>query len=354
MKKRINHLITCSLLATLLIATLVISGCGGSSGGSGGTGGSGGSTGVAGSYCFVCNTGDNTLGAISLNNNSYKEIALSNGAADKSPIAVGSAPSGVSVDPKNTVAIVTNRNANNISVVNILNLVQVATLDVSQQPLGVQYSPIFDSFAGLANYGSGTISIINSTAGYVTNEFNVGGNPVAVCVSNDGLTTYVTNTNLTVSVLNMAGTSPTLGTPIPNAGDGGIDMDVNSAYLYVANSTTNSVSRIDVNNTSNVVNIPVGNLPNDVACSPKDASKIYITNGNDNTVSVLSGGSSTVITTINVGTAPDGITFSPDGTKAFVANSGSNSVSIIDASTNSVSATIQVGSTPTAVGTTPW
>jgi len=354
MTKRLLHPVTCTILAALLLSCLVLTGCGGSSSSSGSSGGSGSSSSTTGSYCFVCNTGDNTVGAISLKDNSYKSIALADGSGEKSAIAVGSAPSGVSVDGKNTLALVTNRNSNTISLINILNMVQVATADVGTQPYGVQYSPIYDSFACLANYGSGTLSVLNSTTGYVTNDFNVGGNPVAICVSNDGLTTYATNTNLTVSVLNMSGTAPTLGTAIPNIGDGGIDMDANSAYLYVVNSTTNSVTRVAVKDTTQTLSIPVGNGPFDLACCPTDASKIYVTNTNDNTVSVLSGGTNTVITTIAVGTSPRGVTFSPDGTKAYVANSGSNTVSIINTSTNSVSTTINVGTNPTAVGTTPW
>ncbi|MHC9543731.1 MAG: YncE family protein [Vulcanimicrobiota bacterium] len=354
MRKGIRHLINSSLLAALLIATIALSGCGGSSGSGGTSGGSGSSTGVAGSYCFVCNTGDNTLGAISLTDNSYKSIELKGGSTEKSAIAVGSTPSGVSVDAKNSVAVVTNRGANTISIVNIVNLAQVAVLDVGQQPLGVQYSPIYDSFAGLANFGSGTIDILNSTTGYVTYEFTVGGNPTAICISNDGLTTYATNSNLSMSIINMSGGEPSVTGNIPNIGDGGIDMDANSAYLYVANSTVNGVTRVNVNSTSTTLNIPVGNNPNDVACSPKDANKIYVTNGNDNTVSVINGGTNTVTSTIAVGTTPKAVVFSPDGSKAYVANSGSNSVSIINTSTDSVAATVSVGSYPTALGTTPW
>jgi len=353
MKKGISHLIRSTLLAALLVATLAISGCGGSTS-SGGTSGTGSSTGVAGSYCFVCNTGDNTLGAISLTDNSYKSIELKGGSAEKSAIAVGSTPSGVSVDAKNSVAVVTNRGANTISIVNIVNLVQVAVMDVGQQPLGIRYSPIYDSFAGLANYGSGTVDILNSTTGYVTHELTVGGNPVAICVSNDGLTTYSTNSNLSMSVISMSGGNPSIIATVPNIGDGGIDMDANSSFLYVANSTVNGVTRVNVNSTGTTMNIPVGNTPNDVACSPTDANKIYVTNGGDNTVSVINGATSTVTATIAVGTTPKAVVFSPDGSKAYVANSGSNTVSIINTSSNTVGATVGVGSNPTALGTTPW
>ena len=154
---------------------------------------------------------------------------------------------------------------------------------VGASPTAVVFTPDANQ-AYLVNYGSNSVSVINTANRYVTKTVTVGTFPTAVAVSPDGTRAYVSNGNSTVSVINTA---------------------------------TNTV--VDT------ISLGSGGGANGVAVSP-DGTLLYVTR--DTTVSVLDVATKTVVATVPVGTAPMGVAVGSDGA-ASVANRGSNTASVI-------------------------
>jgi YVTN family beta-propeller protein len=343
------------LPALMIIAMMVLAGCGGTGSSGNGVSGSGGiPTSTTARYAYVTNFGDGNVGQINLSDNSYKSVeATAEGGTDK-PITVQTGCWGLSVEPKANVLMVSNRTNNNLSMVNIYNAVEVAYLAVGSNPQGVKYSPIFDSFAAIANNGDGTVSFFNAKIGNIDNVVSIGGKPVQLTITPDGNKVFVTNENNTMTVIDSAGLTPAIATSFDNFGNGGIDIDMNGTYVYAAKSDSNLVSRINAATYGDRTTIAVGQSPWGVACNPKDASVLYVTNNGSNTVSVIDCNTATVSATISVGTQPTGVCFTPDGSKAFVCNNGSNTVSVIDTASKTVTTTVSVGNKPTCVTTLPY
>jgi YVTN family beta-propeller protein len=179
-------------------------------------------------------------------------------------------------------------------------------------------------FAYIANWGSNSVSVIDTATNTVSATVNVGNYPVGVAVNPDGTKVYVTN--------NM-GSYPNL-----------------QSIVSVIDTATNKVT----------ANISLGNnpFPADVAVSP-DGTKVYALNNMGNypslqsIVSVIDTATNTVASTVKVGLNPLGLDINPDGTKVYVTDPEGKTVSIIDTATNTVSATVNVGGTPTGVAVSP-
>ena len=263
-------------------------------------------------------------------------------------------------------------------------------ITVGDAPFGVAVSPD-GSRAYVTNYGSGTVSVINTANNTVGSPITVGSFPVGVAVSPDGSRAYVTNLGSGHGVGDQHGDQHGVGSPI-TVGDcpTGVAVSPDGSRAYVANYGSDTVSVI--NTATNTRRFPdhrrdlpgwgggvpgwvprlrhqprlrhgVGDQHGDqhggrfpdprrgppvgVAVSP-DGSRAYVTNYGSGTVSVINTGNNTVGSTITVGTQPFGVAVSPDGSRAYVTNYGSGSVSVINTATDTV-----VGS-PITVGNGPW
>ncbi|MCB0573626.1 MAG: beta-propeller fold lactonase family protein [Saprospiraceae bacterium] len=147
--------------------------------------------------------------------------------------------------------------------------------------------------AYVANFGSNTVSVINTATNTVTATINVGTNPYGVSVSPDGTKVYVTNNgDNTVSVISTA---------------------------------TNAVT----------ATITVGDAPRGIIVSD-DSRRVYVANYGSDNVSVINALNNMVMATVAVGDGPIGVDVSPDG-KVYVANNNAGTISIINTSDNMVS-----------------
>ena len=224
-----------------------------------------------------------------------------------------------------------------------------ATIPVGSDPHGVAVAA--NGRAYIANYGAGTVSVIDTSLNLVTATISVGNGPYGVAVAANG-NAYVTNYLAgTVSVID---TSLNLGTATiavengPYGGPYGVAVAANG-NAYVTNPDAAAVSVIDTSSNTVTATIPVGTGPYGVAVAAN--GNAYVTNFADDTVSVIDTSSNTVTATIPVGTGPTGVAVAPNG-NAYVTNSDSNTVSVIDASLNTVTATIPVGGYPHGVAFT--
>jgi YVTN family beta-propeller protein len=102
-------------------------------------------------------------------------------------------------------------------------------------------------YAYVANYGSGTVSVINTATNTAPVTITVGTDPKAVAVTPDGAYVYVTlgSSSLgsgSVSVINTATYAVTTVTGVSNPF--GVAVTPNSEYAYVTNEQTGTVSVI--------------------------------------------------------------------------------------------------------------
>ncbi|MFA5457881.1 MAG: YncE family protein, partial [Synergistaceae bacterium] len=184
-----------------------------------------------------------------------------------------------------------------------------ATVTVGANPDWVAVNPA-GTKVYVANYGAGTVSVIDTSSNTVSATVTVGTNPIGVAV-------------------NPAGTK-----------------------VYVANYGAGTVSVIDTSSNTVSATVTVGVSPYGVAVNPA-GTKVYVANSGAGTVSVIDTSSNTVSATVTVGTNPRGVAINPAGTKVYVANGGAGTVSVIDTSSNTVSATVTVGVSPFGVAVNP-
>ncbi len=102
-------------------------------------------------------------------------------------IGVGDEPRYVAIRPDDSVAFVSNTASGTVSVISLSGprIYQVLlAIPVGAEPRGIAVTPN-GTLLYVANHTDGTVSVID-TAGQVVNTLNVGGNPTAIAITNDG------------------------------------------------------------------------------------------------------------------------------------------------------------------------
>ncbi len=235
-----------------------------------------------------------------------------------------------------------------VHVVSVPMSLVINSTSVGNDPEGVAFNPA-GTLAYVTNYGSNTISVINTTIDSVTNTITVGNSltvgseAIGIAVTPNGNYIYVTNSTSSNSIDNISVINTETNVVIKNIAVGiwptGVAITPNDKLVYVTNYGSNTVSVINATTNLVVSTIIVGNEPMGIAFNPA-GTLAYVTNYGSNTVSVINVKNSLVTNTIAVGKGPEGVAFNPAGTLAYVTNYGSNTVSVVDVSTDSVINTI--------------
>ncbi len=259
---------------------------------------------------------------------------------------------------------------------------------VGDNPRGMALTP-----GGLklyvANYSSGTVSVIDTTRGVVTATIPVGAGPVDVAVSPDGTSAYVScETEKSVSVIDTAADTVVWTVTGLPAWPEDVAVTADSRYVYVAHwNNVYHLTRINVENSyaASFLTSPsracqgitmhpgkpeaylsyysffwrkavgVLNLADDslAAALPgpdlnwgvavdTSGEYLYVASPRTNAVSAFTIADRTQRASVAVGSNPRGVAPGPDG-RIYVANLGSDDVSVIDSGANSVVATIAAG-----------
>jgi len=248
-------------------------------------------------------------------------------------------------------AYVANFGSNTTSVINTTTNIVSSTVTVGVNPIGIAVNPS-GTYAYATNYGNSSVSVINASTNTVSATVTVGANPVGIAVNPSGTYAYVANRGSnSVSVINTI-TNTVSATVTVGVNPYGISVNPTGTYAYTANYGSNSVSVI--NTTTNTVSatVTVGVNPIGIAVNPS-GTYAYAANYGNNSVSVINASTNTVSATINVGTNPYGVAINPTGTYAYVVNRGNSSVSVINTTTNTVSATVTVGVNPAGIAVNP-
>jgi uncharacterized protein (TIGR03437 family) len=253
-------------------------------------------------------------------------------------------------------AYVANFGSGNVSVIDTSSNTVIATVMVGSQPQGIAVTP--DGASVYVAHCGGDVWVINTATNKVSTKFQAGACPTGVVITPDGTRAYVTLTNAnSVAVIDTS--SYTVMTKIP-VGDApsGIAITPDGTRVYVANAP-GSVSVIDTSSNTVAATVNLGNVGSvGVAITP-DGTRAYVANPVSGSVSVIDTSSNTVadtITVANVADSPVGVAITPDGTRAYVVTYGFGGMGptvAIDTSTNTIAAMVSVGTGPTGVGISP-
>jgi YVTN family beta-propeller protein len=259
-------------------------------------------------------------------------------------VSVGKKPQAIAYNPGNADIYVANTFSNTVSVINTLrnsNNNVIATIPVGNFPgnssNGIAYVPMHNGNDKMyvANMGSGTVSVIDSSTNTLTHNIKGFFNPSGIAYDSGNGNIYVTDreTN-TVSVINILRNNVIATIPV-GASPSAITYDDANGDIYVANSGASSthsrdgtVSVIDSSTNKVIATIRVGAGPNGVVYN-SDNGKIYVANTFSNNVSVVDDSTNNVIATIRVGINPYGVVYNPSNHHVYVANYGSNNISVI-------------------------
>ena len=248
--------------------------------------------------------------------------------------------------PSTSRVYVTNRgsgsNAGTIEVIDIVTNTVLASVLVGQSPTGVDITQD-GSTLFVANFGSNTISVLDTEGNVVRDSIiTAGNNPIDVAVTPDGAYIYVTHRFLpSVSVISTA-THALVATVTVGNSPYGVVIAPNGDYAYVASSDSSTVSVIDTASNTVVHTVSVGAFPLGLAITP-DGARVYVANQSDNSISVIDAVSNTVIVTIPVAAnSPSLVAITPDGTRAYVTNNGfsTEDIVVVDTANNTVVDTI--------------
>jgi len=267
------------------------------------------------------------------------------------PIAVGSKPWAVAVNPKTNRVYVANEGDGTVSVIDGDTAAVVATIPVGYMPWAVAVNPDTNRIY-VANGGDNSVSVIDGASDTVATTFAVGDRPKGVTVSPRTNRVYVANAGSDdMTVIDGANNEVLAAVPVgqePSA----IAVNSESERVYVANLHSFSVSVIDGAAGTVMDTLPVGDAPQAVAVNT-ETDLVYVANGESASVSVIDGASDTVVDTVPVGTGPLSVAVDPNADRVYVVNAAESTVSVVEAATARVVATIPVDGMPWAVAVNP-
>jgi YVTN family beta-propeller protein len=179
----------------------------------------------------------------------------------------------------------------------------------------------------------------------------VGADPVAIAITPDGRTAYVTGGSDTVTPIATAINTP--GAPIPVGADpDAIAITPDGRNAYVANWTSGTVTPIATATNIPGAPIPVGVNPNHIAITP-DGKTAYVQVWTSGTVTPIATATDTAGPPIPVGAGPDWLAITPDGKTVYVASINSGTVTPIATATNTAGPQIPIGHDAFFVAITP-
>ncbi len=254
------------------------------------------------------------------------------------------------------LAYVANYAGNNISIVDLTNMITLGYVDNGSFPLQnpgvVKFTPD-NTKAFVLSQTNNAVFVIDPTQNLIVAEVNVGAfpfsGPANIDITSDGTKAYVTNpNNNTVSVIDVA-TNTVTGYVNPNGFPFNYPFDVsfstNGALAGVTNFLGNNVSIIDAT-TNTVLQYAVNGSP--AGIGPRnigliDNTSAYVTDYNSpsaQAVAIIDLNTKTVTGYVN----PNGFPFSNaenlfisfDLQHAYIESDSTNKISIVDIPTNTV------------------
>ncbi|WP_158990276.1 gliding motility-associated C-terminal domain-containing protein [Mucilaginibacter sp. L196] len=288
-------------------------------------------------FAYIANSGDGTISVINVATNTIVSTIM----PPHDPFCVCISPDG------SKAYIGCSDGSSTVTIINTTTNAIISTIPVSSsgESTGIVVSPDGTTLY-VANYVTGTVSVVNIATSTVVAVIQVGSNPYGIAISPDGSKVYVAFTYTSnISVIDTKTNNISANLILGSVPDIAVSPNGN---IYVPISNLNNVSVLNPITNSVIAVIPVSASPGVIALSP-DGTRAYVATGQSN-VSVINTSTNTVLSLISVGSNPEAICVSPDGYFVYVTNATSNNVSVINTSTNVVIATVKVGTSPISLG----
>jgi len=242
---------------------------------------------------------DPTNGYLYVTNTLSDNVTVINGANDTvvGSIPVGINPIGITFDPTNGYLYVAdsavydyNVSSADVSVINTATDTVAGTISVGTDARALVYDPL-NTLVYVANYGSGNLTIINTTLGAVTGSvfLGIGVAPSAPAIDTTTGELYVSDNNWAghLFVLDPANDS-VLTVLTVGAYPAGPVYDPLNGYVYVGNEFSGNVSIIATNNNTVVSQIPTDDYPATIGVD-RASGTVYVVNWQSDLVMAVDG-----------------------------------------------------------------
>ena len=261
-------------------------------------------------------------------------------------ISPGTGPNGVAVNSTTNKTYVANYGSGTVSVIDGNNNYAVHPVTVGNGPDNIAVNESTDTIY-VTNYTDNTVSSIDGATEKVT-TIATGTGPRWLAVNPVTNEVYVANQDGTVTVINGASDKATKIPVGANLSLGQIAVNTQTNKIYVANNTPYATGIAVIDGTTNTVT-------NTVACSPSwgvavnsATNMIYASNYTAGTVTVIDGSSNGTVV-LSAPSQPKSIAIDSAINRVYVASYLGSAVTVIDGASNQI-ATIAVGSEPASIG----
>ena len=152
--------------------------------------------------------------------------------------------------------------------------------------------------------------------------------PFALCYNPENNKVYCANWGSgTVTVIDGA-TNKFLATVVAGSSPNALCHNPRNNMVYCANFDGHSVTVIDGATDKVIASVPAGMQPHDLCYNPTN-NKVYCANRGDTTVAVIDGATDSVVATIGVGTEPRDLAWNPLQNRVYVANHDESTISVL-------------------------
>lgn len=226
-----------------------------------------------------------------------------------------------------------NSGDNNLTVLNVDDTTDAGSLvSVDAIPYGVATTNAGD-FVFVTNYGSNTVSQIDTASNTLYKTHFVGAGPIGVAVSPDDIYVYVANRDGNLSVINTVDDSVT--TIYVATSLFGVAVSPNGEVIYLTDETDNLVYVVEQEGFVVIGSVAVGGTPQGIAVSPAD-TVVVVANSSDGTINLIATSDYTVSDPLTVGANPFAVAITNDSSYAYITNRGDDTVSKVSLSDYSV------------------
>ncbi|MBL4657199.1 MAG: beta-propeller fold lactonase family protein, partial [Flavobacteriales bacterium] len=278
------------------------------------------------SYAYVCNRDADNVSVIDMSTNTIVG----------GPITAGNGPWRAAMRPNSEHVYVSNRFSNDVTIIQTSDNTVVATIPVGSRPHGITFTP--DSrFAYVCNRLSSSISKIDcNTMAVIATLTSSLNNPQDVAITPDGQFMYVANRNNGVTVYDMASDLVVATIPALTLLEHSIEISGDGKFVYVSRSANDDLIVISTATNTVVATITGFDQAHEMDITP-DGNFLYVANKNANNVIVVDLNTNTISTTITSGLFSNPWGLAIEGNFAYIANSGCcDGLAIIDITTNTV------------------
>lgn len=256
------------------------------------------------------------------------------------------------------MAYVTNYGSNSVTPINTVTDVAGPPIFVGTEPDAIAISPNGEE-AYVANFGSNSVTPIDLATSTAGTAIAVGLRPDAIAIAPDGTTAYVADFDggevTPIDLATNKAESPIATGPAgkelhPDA----VIADPSNDAVYVASATSANLVEIDPFDAKAELDVAADADPVAAAVSA-ESSTAYVANFSASTLTPVDLATDHAASAISLGdgSLPRGVAVTPNGAAAFVSDFGTGAVTEVSLASGRASAPISVGTSPMGIVASP-